>query len=55
MSEIMQWIVAGAAVVAAVVFLIRRIFMPKQSGRCTGCDACDAAGICEDRPAADTR
>lgn len=46
MSEIMQWIVVGLIVAAAVVFLIRRLKPSKETGCCSGCPraaSCPAA------------
>ena len=52
MSDILQWVIVGAAVIAAAVFLVRRM-RKRASGTCGSCcDACpmgaDFAEECSD-------
>lgn len=44
MSYILQWILVGLTVAAAVVFLVRRLSKPKSACGCGDCTRCDCGG-----------
>ena len=43
MSDVIQWIIVGAIVIAAAVYLVKRL---RPSGRGCCCEGCPRAGSC---------